>query len=254
MSLQKPVKHILISQPPPAEVNSPYQAMADKWKLKLEFRKFIQVEGVSLNDFRKQGINPLEYTGIIFTSKVPVEHFFRLLAEMRAEMPPETKYFCVNEATSRYMTKYIVIRKRKLFVGERTVMDLAPFLTKHKKEKFLFPCSDVNPGELPDWMRKNGMDVTNAIIHRTVDSDLSDVSLEQYDMLCFFSPAGIKSLFNNFPGFQQNQTRIAVFGSSTAQEAVRAGLRVDVEAPKPNLPSMTSAIEHYLQESGQKPG
>jgi uroporphyrinogen-III synthase len=209
------------------------------------------VEGVSLNDFRKQGINPLDYTAIIFTSKVPVDHFFRLIQEMRVEMPPETKYLCVTEATARYLQRYIQIRKRKLFVGERTMMDLVPFMNKFKKEnkneKYLYPASEETQSELLDHMRKQAMDVTTAVIHRTVSSDLADLNIKAYDMLCFFSPAGIRSLFQNFPGFEQGETRIAVFGGQTAREATQAGLRVDVEAPKPNLPSMAAAVEHYLQ-------
>ncbi|MCB0836746.1 MAG: uroporphyrinogen-III synthase [Bacteroidetes bacterium] len=248
----KPVKSILISQPAPSDQNSPYFRLAERWDLKIDFRKFIQVEGVSLNEFRKQGIHPLDFTGIVFTSKVAVDHFFRLLNEMRIEMPAETKYFCVSEATSKYLQKYIVIRKRKLFVGERRVMDLVPYINKHKGEKFLFPCSNVHQRELPGYMEENNMDVTETVIYRTVDSDLSDLEDIFYDMICFFSPSGIKSLYNNFPHFKQNNTRIAVFGKATANAALDSGLRIDVEAPKPNLPSMTMAIEKYLKENGQE--
>jgi uroporphyrinogen-III synthase len=248
----KPVKSILISQPAPSDQNSPYFRLADRWDLKIDFRKFIQVEGVSLNEFRKQGIHPLNFTGIILTSKVAVDHLFRLLNEMRIEMPPETKYFCVSEATSKYLQKYIVIRKRKLFVGERRAMDLVPYVNKHKNEKFLFPCSNVHHRELPGYMREKNMDITETVIYRTVDSDLSDLENIFYDMICFFSPSGIKSLYNNFPQFKQNDTRIAVFGKATAKAALDSGLRIDVEAPKPNLPSMTMAIEKYLKENGQE--
>ena len=247
----KAVKSILISQPPPADQTSPYLTLSKKWGIKVDFRKFIQVDGVSLNDFRKQGINPLDFTGVIFTSKVAVDHFFRLLGEMRAEMPPDTRYFCVGEATSKYLQKYIVIRKRKLYVGERNAMDLLPFINKNKKEKYLFPCSDMHRKELPGYMQDNGMDITETVIYQTVSSDLSDLENIFYDMICFFSPSGIQSLFKNFPDFQQNETRIAVFGPTTASEARNLGLRVDVEAPKPNMPSMSAAIERYLQDIGQ---
>ncbi|MEO0471000.1 MAG: uroporphyrinogen-III synthase, partial [Bacteroidota bacterium] len=184
----KEVKSILISQPKPSDEGSPYFRLARKWGIEIAFRKFIQVEGISLNEFRKQGINPLDFTGIIFTSKVAVDHFFRLLNEMRIEMPPETKYFCVSEATSKYLQKYIVIRKRKLFVGNRRAMDLVPFVKKHKGEKFLFPCSNVHRRELPGFMLENGMDLTESVIYRTVESDLSDLADIYYDMICFFSP------------------------------------------------------------------
>ena len=247
MSTNSSVKKILISQPKPSDSSSPYFRLAEKWGLTVDFRKFIQVQGISLNDFRKQGINPLDFPAIIFTSKVAVDHFFGLLEEMRIEMPPETKYFCVSEATSRYLQKYITIRKRKLFVGERRAMDLAPFVKKHKKEKYLFPCSNVHRKELPNYMRENNIDVTESVIYETVASDLSDLENVNYDMICFFSPSGIKSLYKNFPNFVQNNTRIAVFGPTTAKEALKHGLRVDVEAPKPQIPSMTAAIESYLK-------
>ena len=252
MSATKPVRSILISQPPPSDTNSPYFRLANKWNIKVDFRKFIQVEGESLNEFRKQGINPLDFSAIIFTSKVAVDHFFRLLNEMRIEMPPDTKYFCVGEATSKYLQKYIVIRKRKLFVGERRAIDLLPFMTRHKHEKYLFPCSNVHRRELPTRMREKGMDLTESVIYKTVNADLSDLENIFYDMICFFSPSGIKSLYYNFPNFKQNDTRIAVFGPTTAKEAQKEGLRLDVVAPKPNMPSMTAAIEKYLKEIGQE--
>ncbi|MEM7657834.1 MAG: uroporphyrinogen-III synthase [Bacteroidota bacterium] len=252
MSNPKPVKSILISQPPPSDSNSPYFRLARRWGIQVDFRKFIQVEGVSLNEFRKKGINPLDYSAVIFTSKVSIDHFFRLINEMRIEMPADTKYFCVSEATSKYLQKYIVIRKRKLFVGERRATDLIPFIQKHKNDDYLFPCSNGHRRELPKIMQEKKIKVTESVIYQTVDSDLSDLKDIYYDMICFFSPSGIRSLFSNFPDFKQNNTRIAIFGATAAKEARKADLRVDVEAPKPNMPSMTAAIEHYLKEIGQK--
>ncbi|RMG28882.1 MAG: uroporphyrinogen-III synthase [Bacteroidetes bacterium] len=252
MAQRKEVKSILISQPAPSDpARNPYVNLAQRYEIQVDFRKFIQVEGISLNEFRKQGIHPLDFGAVIFTSKVAVDHFFRLIGEMRIEMPPETKYFCVSEATAKYLQKYITIRKRKLFVGQRTAMDLVPYINKHKKEKYLFPCSDKHRRELPGYMREKGIDVTESSIYQTVSSDLSDLRDIYYDMICFFSPSGIKSLYDNFPDFKQNDTRIAVFGPTTAAEARKAGLRVDVEAPKPNMPSMAMAIENYLKENGQ---
>lgn len=243
----KKIESILVSQPTPADQSSPYFRLAEKWKLKLDFRKFIQVEGVSLNDFRKQGVNPLDFTAIIFTSKVAVDHLFRLLEEMRVEMPPETKYFCVSEATAKYLHKFITIRKRKLFVGDRTAMDLTKYINKHKGEKFLFPCSDVHRRKLPEYMREKNMDITESVIYSTVPSNLKDLRTDDFDMICFFSPSGIQSLYHNFPDFKQGDLHIAVFGPTTAKEAVAAGLRIDVEAPKPNMPSMTAAIDKFLK-------
>jgi len=248
----QPIKHILVTQARPTEENSPYFALAAKWKLEIDFRKFIDVQRISLNDFRKQGVNPLHFTGIVFTSKVAVDYFFSLLQEMRVEMSPETKYFCVGEATSKYLHKYIIIRKRKLFVGEKTAMDLAPFLKKHKKEKFLFPGSNLHRNELTDFMREQHMDITETVIYETVASDVSDLPISKYEMVCFFSPSGIQSLYKNFPSFQQGEVKMAVFGPTTAKEAQAAGLTVHVEAPRPNMPSMTAAIEAFLTELKSK--
>lgn len=251
--VKKPVKSILISQPAPTDpALSPYKSLVDRWGIKLDFRKFIQVEGVSVNDFRKQGINPLDFTAVIFSSKVAVDHFFRLIQEMRIELPPETRFFCVGEATAKYLQKYIVIRKRKLHVGEKTLMDLLPLINKHKQEKYLFPCSDVTRNELTKELERLKISVIESVMYRTVASDLSDLKDIFYDMICFFSPSGIESLFKNFPDFKQNDTRIGVFGKTTAEEAEKAGLRLDVVAPQPNMPSMTSAIEAYLRSIDQE--
>lgn len=244
---RKKIGNILVSQPAPADENSPYYRLADKWDISIDFQKFIQVEGISLNEFRKQGVNPPDFTAVIFTSKVAVDHFFRLLQEMRIEMAPDTKYFCVGEATSKYLQKYIVIRKRKLFVGERTAMDLSNYVKKHKKEKFLFPCSNVHRRKLPEYMREQKIDITESVLYQTVASDLSKIKVREYDMICFFSPSGIQSLYKNFPDYDQGETHIAVFGPTTAKEAIKHNLRVDVEAPKPNMPSMTAAIDKYLK-------
>jgi uroporphyrinogen-III synthase len=249
MKDKKPVKSILISQPPPSDQSSPYFQIAERWGIEIKFRKFIQVEGISVNDFRKLGVNPLDFTAVIFTSKVAVDHYFRLMNEMRIEMPPETKYFCVGDTTSKYLQKYIVIRKRKLFVGDKTAADLFPYIQKHKNEKFFFPCSNVHRRELPNMMRESGMDIMEAPIYHTVASDLSDLEHVTFDMICFFSPSGIQSLYKNYPDFKQNETRIAVFGPTTASEALAHNLRIDVQAPQPNSPSMTSAILNYLKES-----
>jgi uroporphyrinogen-III synthase len=247
----KKVKTILISQPFPTDENSPYQKLAEKWGLKIDFRKFIQVDGVTLNEFRKQNVNPLEFTAVIFTSKYSIDHYFRLLKELKIELPPEMKYFCVSEATAKYLQKYIVIRKRKLYVGERTSKDLIEHIKKHSKEKYIFPCSSIHTTALTDWMEEQKYHLVKAIIYNTVSSDLSDLKDVYYDMLCFFSPSGIESLFQNFPDFKQNDTVIAAFGPTTAQAVRDAGLRLDIEAPLPNIPSMTGAIEAYLKENNK---
>jgi uroporphyrinogen-III synthase len=247
----KKIKSILISQPYPTDENSPYLKLAEKWGLKMDFRQFIKIEGVTLNEFRKQNINPLDYTAVIFTSKYSIDHFFRLLKELKIEMPAEMKYFCVSDATAKYLQKYIVIRKRKLYVGERTSNDLVDIVKKHPKEKYLFPCSSIHTTSLTDWMQEQKYHLTEAIIYNTVSSDLSDLRDVYYDMLCFYSPSGIESLFQNFPDFKQNDTVIAAFGPTTSKAIRDTGLRVDIEAPLPNMPSMTAAIEAYLKENNK---
>ena len=245
----KKVKSILISQPYPSDENSPYFKLAKKWGLKIDFRKFIQIEGISVNEFRKQNCNPLDYTAIIFTSKYAIDHFFGLLSEIKVELPPDMKYFCVSEATAKYLQKYITVRKRKLFVGKRTSKDLIEVVKKKKDEKYLFPCSAIHTRHLTDWMEENGLDLTKVVIYNTVPSDLSDLRDVYYDMICFYSPSGVDSLLRNFSDFEQNDTVIAVFGPTTANAVLNAGLRVDIQAPKPNMPSMTAAIEAYLKEN-----
>jgi uroporphyrinogen-III synthase len=245
----KAVKSILVSQPKPADEKSPYYQLAEKYNIKVDFRHFIKVEPVSLKEFRKQKIDVLNHTAVIFTSRNAVDHFFKIMAEMKIEFPPEMKYFCISEQTSNYLAKYIVVRKRKIFTGEKTAQDLMDILKKHKNEKYIFPCSDIRKDEIPEYLDKNGYKWTEAIIYRTVSSDLSDLKDVNYDVLAFFSPSGIKSLYDNFPDFKQNNTRIAAFGPTTAKAVRDAGLILDIEAPLPNAPSMTGALELYIKKA-----
>ena len=243
------VKSILVTQDFPAEVNSPYLKLAEKYNLKIDFRSFIQVEPVPIKEFRKQKIDILEHTAIIFTSRNAVDHFFNICQEWKIEMPADMKYFCISDQTSNYLQKYIVIRKRKIFTGLKDTRDLLEIIKKHKNEKFLFPCSDIRKNDIPDFLRANGFAYTEAIIYHTVAADLSDLSNVFYDILAFFSPSGINSLYVNFPEFKQNNTRIAAFGSTTAKAVKDAGLVLDIEAPMPNAPSMTGALEHYIKRA-----
>lgn len=246
------VKTILVSQPEPKEQDSPYHKLAQKYDLKIDFRPFIQVEPVEVKEFRKQKIDILSHSAIIFTSRNAVDNLFRICSELKIELPADMKYFCVSEQTANYLQKYIVIRKRKLFVGLRTANDLLEILRKYPKEKFLFPCSNIRKNEIPDFLVNENLDYNEAIIYKTVASDLSDLENVYYDMICFFSPSGINSLFVNFPDFVQNKTRIAVFGSTTAKAAKDSGLIVDVMAPQPNAPSMTGAMELYIKDVNYK--
>ncbi|MCC5919277.1 MAG: uroporphyrinogen-III synthase [Cyclobacteriaceae bacterium] len=244
----KDVKSILVSQPEPSDERSPYFQLRDKFKLKVDFRPFIKIEPTDIKDFRKQKIDILSHTAVILTSRNAVDHFFRLAKESRVEVPSDMKYFCVSDQTANYLQKYIVIRKRKIFTGYRTAEDLIEILKKHKNEKYLFPCSDIRKDDIPDFLTDNGYNFKEAIIYRTVSADLSDLADVNYDIIAFFSPSGIASLFDNFPDFKQNDTRIAAFGPTTAKAVRDAGLILDIEAPLPNAPSMTGAIEMYIRK------
>lgn len=246
------VKSVLVSQPEPTDGKNPYSQLATRYGLKIDFRPFIEVKPVPAKEFRSQKINILDHTAVIFTSRNAVDHFFNLCKALKIEVPAEMKYICINEQTANYLQKYIVIRKRKIFTGERTETDLFDVLKKHKDEKILLPCSDQHKDILPNFLNENGFDWTEAIMFRTVASDLSDLADIKYDVIAFFSPSGIHSLFTNFPDFTQNSTRIAAFGKTTA-EAVRShDLILDIEAPLPEAPSMTGAIELYVKKANGK--
>ena len=246
------VKSILITQEAPQDSNSPYLKLEERFGVKIDFRPFIQVEPIDLREFRKQKVDILQHTAIIFTSRNAVDHFFHLCRELKMEMPADMKYFCISEQTSNYLQKYIVIRKRKIFTGAKNTSDLLDIIKKHKNEKFLFPCSDIRKNDIPDYLKSNSFTFNEVVIHRTVAANLSDLKDVYYDILAFFSPSGINSLLVNFPAFKQNNTRIATFGSTTAQAARDAGLVLDIEAPLPNAPSMTGALELYILKANGK--
>ncbi|MCB0481527.1 MAG: uroporphyrinogen-III synthase [Flavobacteriales bacterium] len=246
------VKTILVSQPKPENDKSPYFDLAQKNKLAVDFRSFIHVEGIPAPEFRKQKIGLLDFDGVIFTSRNAVDHYFRMADEMRVPIPDGMKYFCTSESTAYYLQKYVVYRKRKIFHGKHRINDVLPLLKKHPEDKFLLPTSDQLKPDIPETLDKSGVKYTRGIFYRTVCSDLSDLADVYYDMLVFFSPSGIKSLFQNFPDFKQNHTRIATFGASTKEAAEKCGLLVNVPAPTSTAPSMTMAIEHYVKEMNKK--
>lgn len=245
------VKTILVSQPEPKVENSPYFELQQKLKVKFDFRPFIHVEGVSAKEIRQQKIDLNNYSAIILTSKNSVDHFFRVAEEMRYKVPETLKYFCQSEAVAYYLQKYVVYRKRKIYVGLKDFVDIAPLIKKYKDEKFLLPASDQLNADVPTTLNALKIDWTEGVFYRTVMSDLSDLKDVYYDVLAFFSPTGIKSLFMNFPDFEQNNTRIAVFGSTTQKEALDHGLRVDIMAPSPEAPSMTMALEKYITKANK---
>ena len=240
------VKTILVSQPKPEY--SPYYKLEDKYGIKIDWRPFIHVEPVPEKEFRKTRIKPDDYTAIIFTSRNSIDHFFNLCEEMRIKMPEDTRYFCLSEAIANYLQKFIVYRKRKVFVGKRSIADLENSLKKHKKEKFLLPTSNLGSKPVQDFLSKMKIDYQEAMMYKTVSSDLSDLAEITYDVLVFFSPLGIQSLYENFPDFKQNKTRIAVFGNSTSKAVLEKGLTINIKAPSKEAPSMSMALENYIKE------
>jgi uroporphyrinogen-III synthase len=247
------IKTILVSQPQPSELEkSPYADLVKKFNVSIVFRKFIKIEGVPAKEFRKDRINILDYTAVIFTSRNAVDHFFRICKEMRIEVPDSMKYFSISESTAYYLQKYVQYRKRKVFHSKESFTNLVELTKKHKTEKFLLPCSDIHKQEIANMLEENKIQFKKAVLYRTLASDLSDIKIEDYDMLVFFSPAGIKSLFKNFPKFKQSNTAISAFGPSTAKAIMDAGLTLTVSAPTKTAPSMTLAIEQYLQNELKK--
>ncbi len=240
------VKTILVSQPSPKSESSPYFELANKQKVKIDFRSFIHVEGASSKEIRVQKIDLSSFTAVIFTSRNAVDHFFRIADEMRFTVPDALKYFCESEAIAFYLQKYVVYRKRKIYVGNKTFPELTKLIKKHKSEKFLLPCSDKLKDLIPQELNELQVDWTKGVFYKTVVSDLSDLENVFYDILVFFSPSGIDSLFKNFPQFKQNETRIAVFGNSTVKAAEDAGLKCNIKVPTPETPSMSMALEKYI--------
>ena len=245
------VKTILVSQPEPKVENSPYFDLEEKQKVKIDFRPFIHVEGVSTKDVRHQKVDLGDFTAVILTSRNAVDHYFRVAEEMRFKVPDTMKYFCQSEAVAYYLQKYVVYRKRKIYVGNRTFAELAPLIKKYKDEKFLLPSSDKLKPLIPATLDDLKVTWKQATFYKTVVSDLSDLADVYYDILVFFSPSGIDSLFKNFPDFKQNDTRIAVFGNTTIKAANEAGLRIDIKAPTPETPSMTMALDRYIKEANK---
>lgn len=246
------VKTILVSQPEPKIENSPYFELEEKQKVKIDFIPFIHVEGVTSKDVRQQKVDISQHTAIILTSRNAVDHFFRIAEELRYTIPDSLKYFCQSEAVAYYLQKYVVYRKRKIYVGKRTFQELAPYIKKYKNEKFLLPSSDMLKSAIPETLDSLGVNWKQAVFYKTVVSDLSNLRDVYYDVLVFFSPSGIKSLFENFPDFEQKDTNIAVFGSTTSKAAEEHGLTVNILAPTPDTPSMTMALKKFIVEQNKK--
>ncbi len=247
----KKVKSILISQPKP-EGKSPYFLIQKKYKLKIDYRPFMHVEEISAIEFKEQRISLLNHDSVIFTSKNAMDHYFGMMEKLRLRVPDFTKYFCVSEAIAHYLQNFITYRKRKIFTGEQSLASLIPVMQKHPESKFLFPCSDVLKIQTHTSLEESGLQYTKAKMYKVVCSDLSDLADVKYDILVFFSPTGIKSLFENFPNFDQGDTRLAIFGSTTLQSVKERGLRIDIEAPNKKAPSMSMALDQYIKEANKR--
>ncbi len=244
------IKKILVSQPKPTSEKSPYFDIAERFGVELVFRPFIKVEGLTARDFRTQKVNILDYTAVVFTSRHAIDHFFTLAKELRCNIPEDMKYFCVTETIALYIQKYVQYRKRKVFFGTTgRVDDLLPTMVKHKNERYLVPMSDIHNNSVQEMLDAKKLDYQICVMYRTVSDDFTKEEVEQfdYDMLIFFSPAGINALTKNFPSFEQGDIRIAAFGPATAKEVTDKGLRLDLSAPSPEFPSMTGALRDYLE-------
>ncbi len=242
------IKKILISQPKPELERSPYFEIAKNFGVEIEFRPFVQVEGIPAKEFRKHRVDILSYTAVIMTSKNAVDHFFRVCNEMRIIVPETMKYFCISETTAYYLQKYIQFRKRKIFFSNHSYADLVDIIRKkHKDDKYILPMSDAPNEEYTSLLDRDGIKYVKAPLYRAVFSDIKDINFGEYDMLVLFSSAGINSIYNSFPEYKQNETVIAAFGEQTAKAVTGAGLKLHVVAPQPNSPSMASAMDLYLR-------
>lgn len=242
------IKKILVSQPEPANPKSPYFELARKYNLKIDFKPFIQIEGISAKDFRHQKINILDFTAVIFNSKTAIDHFFRICNELRIVVPDTMKYFCITENVAFYLQKYIVYRKRKIFHGQSKFQDLIDVIVKHKDDYYFVPLSEPHNTEIPEVLDKHNIKYRIGTLYKTISSHFSDSSQFDYDIIVFYSPSGVKSLKENFPDFVQGDIKIAAFGPTTACAVEQEGLRLDINAPNPKAPSMTMALDEFLKE------
>lgn len=247
------IKKILVSQPKPTTEKSPYYDIAEKHKVEIVFRPFIKVESLSAKEFRQQKVTILDHTAVVFTSRHAIDHFFNLCNDLRVTIPETMKYFCTTESISLYIQKYVQYRKRKMFFGNTGKFDdLLPIIVKHKNEKYFVPMSDVHNDDIKNALDKSKIQHTEAVMYRTVSNDFAPDEPFDYDMLVFFSPAGVTSLQKNFPNFDQGDIKIGTFGATTAQAVRDAGLRLDLEAPTVKAPSMTAALDIFIKETNKK--
>ena len=244
------VKKILVSQPKPTSEKSPYYDIAREYGVELVFRPFIKVERLTAREFRQQKVNISAYTAIVFTSRHAIDNFFQLAKDLRVSIPEDLKYFCVTETIALYIQKYVQYRKRKVFYGSTgKIADLVPQMVKHKTEKYLVPMSDVHNNSVTELLDSKKLIHKECVMYRTVSDDFTpeEVAKFDYDMMLFFSPAGVQALNKNFPDFEQGDIKIGTFGPATAKEVTEKGLRLDLSAPTPEFPSMTGALRNFLK-------
>ncbi|MBC8033439.1 MAG: uroporphyrinogen-III synthase [Chitinophagaceae bacterium] len=252
----KVVKKVLITQPRPETEKSPYFDLAKRYDIQLEFYPFIRLEGIPAKDFRKQKVDIAAYSGVIFTSRNAIDHFFRMCEEMKVNISQDMKYFCITEAVALYLQKFILYRKRKVFYGaDGSNKSMFDVINKHKEnERFLYPCSEnQQDNEIINWLRTHNCEFATPFMYRTISNDVKDVLTgNEFDVICFFTPSGVKSLFDNVPMFKQNGTRIGAFGSNTSRAVEEAGLSLDIKAPHPQAPSMVAALEMFILNGAKK--
>jgi uroporphyrinogen-III synthase len=252
----KSVKKILITQPRPESDKSPYFDLARKYAVEMEFHPFIRLEPISSKEFRKQKIEIPDYSSVIFTSRNAIDHFFRICEELKLIISQDTKYFCITESVALYLQKFILYRKRKVFYGaDGTNKSLFDVINKHREnENFLYPCSEnQQDNEIVNWLKSNKCEFQTPFMYRTISNDVKDMlASKEYDMICFFTPSGVKSLFDNFPSYKQNGTLIGAFGSNTSKAIQDAGLQLHIKAPEPQVPSMIAALEKFLSVQGKQ--
>jgi uroporphyrinogen-III synthase len=247
------IKKILISQPKPESEKSPYFELERKHGVQLSFAPFIQLEAIAAKEFRKQKVDIISFTGVVFTSKNAIDHFFRLAEEMKININQDTKYFCITEAVALYLQKFILYRKRKVFYGaDGSNKGMFDVINKHKEnEKFLYVCSEnQQDNEIVSWLKNNNCGYALGYMYRTISSNIKEsISIKEFDVICLFTPSGVKSLFDNFPTFKQNGTLVGGFGSNTAKAIEEAGLQMHIKAPAPQTPSMMTALDRFLCEA-----
>jgi uroporphyrinogen-III synthase len=253
-SIGKMVKKVLITQVRPEGEKSPYFDLAKKFDIELHFHPFIVVEGIPAKEFRKQKIDIANYTAIIFTSRNAIDHFFRICDEMKVSVSQDTKYFCITEAVALYLQKFILYRKRKVFYGaDGSNKSLFDVINKHKdNEKFLYPCSESFDSDITNWLKSHNCELAIPVLYRIISNDIKEVIAKKFDVICFFTPGGVKSLVENFPKFKQNGTKIGAFGANTSKAVEDAGLLLDIKAPQPKAPSMVSALDLFLSSQKKK--